>query len=41
VPEKVDIALTWSDKDPMYILPVITDSAWQIIDKSKNKNLSK
>ncbi len=38
VPEKVDISLRWSDKDPMNLLPVITDSAWQIIDKSKNKN---
>jgi hypothetical protein len=40
VPEKVDIALKWSDKDPMNILPVITDSTWQIIDKSKIKNIS-
>jgi len=28
-------------KDPMNLLPVITDSAWHIIDKSKNKNISK
>jgi len=25
----------------MNLLPVITDSAWHIIDKSKNNNLSK
>ena len=41
VPDKVDIALRWSDKDPMTLLPVITDTAWHIIDKSKNKNVSK
>ena len=41
VPEKVDIALKWSEKDPMNLLPVVTDSAWQIIDKSKKNNLFK
>ena len=40
VPEKVDQALKWSNKDPFNILPVITDSPWQLIDKSKNKNTS-
>jgi len=29
VPEKVDIALRWSNKDPMNSLPVVTDSSWQ------------
>jgi hypothetical protein len=41
VPDKVDIALRWSNKDPMNLLSVVTDTAWHIIDKSKNKNVSK
>ena len=35
VPEKVDMTLRWSAHDPMNLLPIITDSPWQIIDKSK------
>ena len=38
MPEKVDMALRWSAYDPMNLLPVITDSPWQIIDKSKKNN---
>ena len=41
VPNKVDIAPKWSDKDPINLLSVVTDTAWHIIDKSKNKNISK
>jgi len=41
VSDKVDIALRWSDKDPMILLSVVTNTAWHIIDKSKNKNISK
>ncbi|KDR64842.1 hypothetical protein GALMADRAFT_82610, partial [Galerina marginata CBS 339.88] len=40
VPEKVDQPLRWSAKDPFDILPVVTDSPWQIIIKSKEKNAS-
>lgn len=35
VPNNTDEALKWSKNDPMNVLPVITDSAWEIIDKSK------
>jgi len=38
--DHVDIALRWSAHDPMNLLLVITDSPWQIIDKSK-KNIFK
>jgi hypothetical protein len=41
VPDKVDKTLRWSTEDPMILLPVVTDSPWEIIDKSKNKNISK
>src|ERR1700728_54727 len=30
-------ALTWSGKDPMHLLSVVTDAPWQIIDKKKKK----
>ena len=42
VPNNVDEALKWSKNDPMDLLPIITDSPWEIIDKSKKpKNVSK
>ena len=41
VPDKVDIALKWSANDPMNLLTLITDSPWQIIDKSIQKNIVK
>jgi hypothetical protein len=39
VPNKVDEALKWSKNDPMNLLPIVTDSGWQIIDKSKNSKV--
>ena len=41
VPEKTDKLLKWSKYDPMHLLPVITDSPWQMIDKSKLKTNAK
>ena len=35
VPEKTDALLRWSLNDPMEMLQVITDSPWQMLDKSK------
>jgi len=37
VPDKTDALLRWSANDPMILLPVVTDTAWHIIDKSKKK----
>src|SRR5437016_8932770 len=31
--------LKWSKNDPMDLLPIITDSAWEIIDKSKKPKI--
>ena len=39
VPSKVDKALKWSKNDPMNLLPIVTDSFWQIIDKSKKSKV--
>ena len=39
VPNNVDEALKWSKNDPMDLLPVITDSAWEIFDKSKKSKI--
>ena len=37
VPPLTHPALTWSVKDPMPLLSVVTDAPWQIIDKKKKK----
>jgi hypothetical protein len=39
VPNNVDEALKWSKNDPMNLLPIITDSAWEIIDKSRKPKI--
>ena len=39
VPPLTHPALTWSIKDPMPLLPVVTDAPWQIIDKEKAKEI--
>ena len=41
VPNNVDEALKWSKNDPMNLLPIVTDSAWEIIDKYKPSIFSK
>jgi hypothetical protein len=41
VPEKTDTLLRWSVHDPMILLPIVTDTAWYIIDKSKKKPTAK
>ena len=41
VPEKTDTLLRWSANDPMILLPVVTDTAWHIIDRSKKKPTAK
>src|SRR5258708_34722825 len=35
VPPLTHHALKWTDKDPLSLLPVVTDAAWQIIEKGK------
>jgi hypothetical protein len=37
VPAQIDAALRWSSNDPLTLLPVVSDSNWQIADKSKGK----
>jgi hypothetical protein len=37
VPKKVDKALVWSAQDPMQMLPVVTDSPWQVVGKLKQQ----
>jgi hypothetical protein len=37
VPEKTDTLLKWSPSDPMELLPVVTDTSWQIIGRKKVK----
>jgi hypothetical protein len=37
VPGQIDAALRWSSNDPLTLLSVISDSNWQIADKSKGK----
>jgi hypothetical protein len=37
VPPLIHPTLKWSVKDPMPILPVVTDAPWQIIDRKKKK----
>ena len=37
VPEKTDTLLKWSPIDPMKLLPVVTDTPWQLVGKSKVK----
>jgi hypothetical protein len=39
VPPLTHPALTWSVKDPMPLLSVVTDAPWQIIDKKKKKEV--
>ncbi|KDR67899.1 hypothetical protein GALMADRAFT_79067 [Galerina marginata CBS 339.88] len=41
VPEKVDLALKWSARDPMNLLPIVTDSPWQILKSKNKKNTTK
>lgn len=41
VPGKTDKSLRWSAKDPLPLLPVVNDSPWQLITKSKAKKESK
>jgi hypothetical protein len=40
VPPLTHAALTWSVKDPMPLLSVVTDAPWQIIDKKKKKEVN-
>jgi len=35
VPEKTDASLRWSSKDPFKLIPMISDSPWQLLGKSK------
>jgi hypothetical protein len=37
VPSKTDKSLRWSSTDPLPLLPIVNDSSWQLIDKTKNK----
>src|ERR1700759_2183801 len=37
VPENTDTLLSWSRTDPMQLLPVVTDTSWQLVGKSKMK----
>jgi hypothetical protein len=37
VPPKTDSVLSWSSQDPLRLLPVVTDSPWQVVDRSKGK----
>ena len=39
VPPLTHPALKWSVKDPLPLLPVVTDAPWQIIDKKKKKEI--
>jgi hypothetical protein len=39
VPLLTHPALTWSVKDPMPLLSVVTDAPWQIIDKKKKREV--
>jgi hypothetical protein len=39
VPPLTHPALQWSVKDPIPLLPVVTDTPWQIIDKKKKKEV--
>ena len=39
VPPLTYPALTWSVKDPMPLLSVVTDAPWQIIDKEKKREV--
>jgi hypothetical protein len=40
VPEQVDQHLSWSTRDTMQLLPVVTDTPWQLIDKDSTKSKS-
>ena len=35
IPPLTHHALKWTDKDPLSLLPIVTDAAWQIIEKGK------
>jgi hypothetical protein len=37
VPANVDTQLSWNDRDAMPMLPVVTDSPWQLVTKEKSK----
>ena len=39
VPPLTHLALTWSVKDPMPLLSVVTDAPWQIIEKKKKREV--
>jgi hypothetical protein len=41
VPALTHSALKWSVKDPLPLLPVVTDAPWQIIDKVEAKEKKK
>jgi hypothetical protein len=40
VPDKTDSPLKWSSQNPLPLLAVVTDSPWQLVDKSKSKSKS-
>ena len=40
VPPLTHPALTWSVKDPMPLLSVVTDAPWKIIDKKKKREVN-
>ena len=39
VPPLTHLALQWSVKDPLPLLPVVKDAPWQIFDKQKKKEI--
>jgi hypothetical protein len=39
VPPSIHKALTWSAKDPLPLLSVVTDASWQMISKDKKKKV--
>ena len=42
MPEIVDELLKWSANDPMNLLPVVTDSPWELTVKdNKSKKITK
>ena len=41
VPAKVDPHLSWGDCDSMPMLPVVTDSPWQLVSKTETKTKTK
>ena len=39
MPPSIHKALTWSAKDPLPLLSVVTDASWQMISKDKKKKV--